>query len=354
METAFQLVIEQARKTLRTRYLHGIQFQAEPLFDAEVALIRSLNFEEALLQMAGYCEQLRQRDIYFHAIGAGGSSIVLFVLGMSRVNPVQLDTYFQRFWQTSSGEPPTLQIVADSIGKSDFREVPPPPTVSAHPMTMLEAIPNRVESLIGAIKTTNLDQATLASLQAGDTDDVFQFHTERAKWLLSQIRPVNIEELASVTALDQLSHGHSEIAINYLEQYRGIVVTRCVTGRRPSAEVKHQLPILFQETLMSQLRHVAKLSWNDVYPFIRDAAKGRVDDQHDLWKVALGAMKDRFTEEHEQLLRKIVDSSRWAVCRAHHVANALTSYRAAYCRTHHRLEFERVRMQVTESTEQGG
>jgi DNA polymerase III alpha subunit len=353
METAFQTVIEQGRKALRTKFLHGIQFQAEPLFDAEIALIRGLNLEDALVRIATYGDQLRQRNVYFHTIGSGGSSIVLFVLGISRVNPVRHDTYFQRFWQTSSGEPPILQIVADSIGKPDFGEVSPPPYVSAHPMTMLEAISNRVESLIGAIKTTNLDQATLASLQAGDTEGVFQFHSERARWLLSQIRPLNIEELASVTALDQLSHSDPDIVISYLEQHREIVTTRCVAGRRPSAEAMHKLPVLFQEQLMGQLRHFAKLPWNDTYPFIRDAAKGRVDEQHNLWNVALGAMKARFPQDHEQLLRRIVESSRWATCRAHHVANALTSYKAAYCRIHHRMEFERVRIQIAESVEKG-
>lgn len=64
-------------------------------------------------------------------------------------------------------------------------------------------------------------------------------------------------------------------------------------------------------------------------------------------------MKDQCPEDAETLLKRIVDSSRWAVCRAHHVANAVTSYKAAYYRTHHRMEFDRVRMQITESAEHG-
>lgn len=31
---------------------------------------------------------------------------------------------------------------------------------------------------------------------------------------------------------------------------------------------------------------MAKLSWNETYPFVRAAAKGQVDDQHNLWKAA--------------------------------------------------------------------
>ena len=353
MELAFHTIIEQGRKDLRSKYLHGIQCRAEPLFNAEVALIQSLHFEDALMEMADYGEQLRQQQLYFHAIGSGCSSIVLYVLGISGVNPIKHDTFFQRFWLTSSGEPPILKMVVDSIGKQGFGDILQPTGVSAHSMTVLEAIPNRVESAVGAIKTTSMDQATLTSLQAGSTDDVFQFHSERAKWLLSQIRPTNIEELAVVTALEQLSHNHPEVIFSYLEQHREILITRYVTGHGASPEAKHRLPILFQESLMSLLRHLAKLPWNDTYPFIRDAAKGRVDDQHKYWQTALRLMNDRSPEDAERLLSTTAESSRWAVCRSHHIANDLTSYKAAYCRTHHRVEFENARTQIIESVPQG-
>ena len=353
MQMAFHTIIEQGRKDLRTKYLHGIQCRAEPLFDAEVAMIQRLNFEVALVQMADFGEQLRRRELYFHAIGSGCSSIVLYVLGLTRVNPIQHDTYFQRFWQTSSGEPPLLQLVVDSIGRPGFGDVAQPKCISAHGMTRLEAIPSRVEALIGSIKITKLDQATLATLQAGDTEDIFQLHDQRAKWLLSQIRPTSIEELAVVTALEQLSHGHPDVLISYLEQYREILDTRYVTGHRASPESRHRLPVLFQESLMSQLRHLAKLPWNDTYLFIRDAAKGRMDDQHDLWKAAIGEMEASSAGSTESVLRTIAESSRWALCWAHHAANALTSYKAAYCRTHNRVAFEKVQEQLTESTEQG-
>lgn len=353
MRTAFETIIDRGQVALRSRSFCKYKNQAEPLFDAEVALIRSSNFIAALVQMVEYGDQLRRRNVNFHVIGSGGSSVILYVLGMSEVNPVLHDTYFQRFWQTSSGEPPILQLVADTFGKPDFGEVPPPSYVSAHPMTSLEAIPKRLESKVGPVKTFKLDQATLASLQAGDTDGVFQLHNERAKWLLSQIRPVNIEELARVTALEQISHSNAEIVVNYLEQYREIITARCILGCRASEEARYRLPFLFQELLMCRMRRLAKLPWNEVYPFVRTAAKGQVDEQHSLWKAALVAMKDQCPEDAETLLKRIVDSSRWAVCRAHHVANAVTSYKAAYYRTHHRMEFDRVRMQITESAEHG-
>lgn len=65
--------------------------RSEPLFDAEVALIRSSNFEATLVQMVEYGDQLRERNVNFHVIGSGGSSVILYVLGMSEVNPVLHD-----------------------------------------------------------------------------------------------------------------------------------------------------------------------------------------------------------------------------------------------------------------------
>ena len=347
MGTIFDDLIERCRLALRAKYRRYLYPQAEALLDAEVVLVRSKNFEDALIQMLDYGDRIRQRNSNFHVVGSGASSIILYVMGMSEVDPIEDDTHFQRFWQTSNGEPPTLQVVVDTLEIAEDDEIRPT-CVSAHPMTPLESMAVHLEAKLGPVSTFRMDQATLASLQAGDTDGVFQLESERVKWLLRQVRPMNIEQLASVTALAQICRIEPETVFDYLAMSDGIFQVRCTLGSKAGKEAMHALPPLFQERLMWLLRRYGKLEWADTYPFVQTATKGQMDEHHPLWISALNGMNESRPPESEELLRKIVAASRWTVCLAHHIANALTSYKVAYYRTHHRLEFELVRKQIFE------
>lgn len=346
MGAIFEDLIERCRLALRAKYRRYLYPQAEALLDAEVALVRSKKFEDALIQLLDYGDRLRQRKSNFHVVGSGASSIILYVMGMSEVDPIEHDTHFQRFWQTSSGEPPILQVVIDSLRTPEHGEISRPTCVSAHPMTPLESMAVHLEAKLGLVKTFQEDLATLASFQAGDTDGVFQLDDQRAKWLLRQVRPMNIEQLARVTALAQFCRSEPETVFDYLVMSEGIFQVRCALGSKAGKEAMHSLPFLFQEQLMSRLRRYGKLEWADTYLFVQAAAKGKMDEHHPMWISALNGMNESLPLESEELFRKIVVASRWAVCRAHHIANALTSYRVAYYRTHHRMEFELVRTQI--------
>jgi hypothetical protein len=97
-------------------------------------------------------------------------------------------------------------------------------------------------------------------------------------------------------------------------------------------EQESPLPIVFQETIMARLHRQGRVPWNETYRCVQTAAKGRAVHAADV----------------EGLLNQLTEASRWAVCRAHHVANAITSYRAAYYRTFHRQAFENALQRVSE------
>ncbi len=98
---------------------------------------------------------------------------------------------------------------------------------------------------------------------------------------------------------------------------------------------------------MQLLHRHAGLAWEKTYRFVQAAAKGRMTDQHELWKPVLEGLEQEHRATGKLLFERLIAASRWAVCRAHHVANAITSYRAAYYRTFHRQEFEDVLRQVS-------
>ena len=349
---AFESIIERCRLALRLKYLPATVYQAEPLFEAEIRLIRKLGFENDLVQTVEFGDQLRQQKIAFHLVGSGGSSIVFFLLGISEVDPVPHHTYFQRFWLTSSGEPPMVMFVFMSPDQLDGTQISRPIGVSVHVMTGLEAIPARLEQQIANVCISRMDHATITLLQAGDSDGVYQLRSDRARWLLEQVRPTNIKELAWVTALEQIGYSHPDLVTEYLEDHQARSAFRQETGRGLQREGVWRRPILFQESIMSLLRRHAELPWDQTYRFVQSASKGRMTDQHELWKPVLEGLEQRHGANGEVLLRSLIAASRWAVCRAHHVANAITSYKAAYFRTHFREAFERTRQQMI-SVEQG-
>ncbi len=349
---AFESIIERCRLALRLKYLQATVFQAEPLFEAEIRLIRKLGFEDTLIQMVEFGDQLRLQKIAFHLIGSGGSSIVLFLLGISEVDPVPHHTYFQRFWITNSGEPPMVMFVFMSLDQLDGTQIPRPIGVSVHVMTGLEAIPARLEQQIANVCISRMDHATITLLQAGDSDGVYQLRSDRARWLLDQVRPTNIKELAWVTALEQIGYSHPDLVTEYLEDHQARSAFRQETGRGLQREGVWRRPILFQESIMSLLRRHAELPWDQTYRFVQSASKGRMTDQHELWKPVLEGLEQRHGANGDVLFDRLIAASRWAVCRAHHVANSITSYKAAYFRTHYREDFERTRQQMM-SLEQG-
>lgn len=349
-DAEFDAILERCRLALRLKYVHGIEYQAKPLFEAEISLIRKRGFEDSLVEFVECGDRLRQDGVRFHLIGSGGSSVIFFLLGMSEVDPVRHRTHFERFWQTASGEPPILQIVVLPRSDVDWDQTPYPKGVSVHPMTELEAIPVQLEGRLTEVSVTKSDEATLFSLHTGDTDGLFQLESEQVRWLLTQIRPTRIKGLAMVTALAQIGHSHPEVVAECLQCLQTRSALRQVPSGRGDPEV-WGLPLLFQETIMSLLRRQTGLTWEEAYRFVLSAAKDRMTDRHDLWKPVLEGLERHHRTNGEVLLRKLIAASHWAVCRAHHLANAITSYKAAFFRTHHREDFEQTRHQMISAVE---
>ena len=340
-DKTFNAIIERCRLSLRINYLNGSRFQAEPLFEAEVRLIQKLGFEDTLAEIVEYGDQLYQRKLAFHLIGAGGSSVIFYLLGFSEVDPVRYDTYFQRLWLTSSREPPRVLFVV-----MPSEDMPRQPRVSAHPMTAQEAIPELLHMRFPNTSVLMTEHAVLNTIQGGDTHGIFQLESEPIRSLLSQVGPTRIRDLGTVTALEQIRITHPEVVSEYLKRHLEKKPKRL---QRPvvEAELTPLLPLLFQEMIMKLLHRHAGLPWEETYRFVQAAAKGRMTDQHELWNPVLEGLEQHHGANGELLFERLVAGSRWAVCRAHHIANAITSYRAAYYRTIHRQAFEDALQQVS-------
>ena len=213
-------------------------------------------------------------------------------------------------------------------------------------MTALEAIPELLQSRAPNTSVLTTEKAVFEAIQGGDTDGIFQLESEPVRLLLSQICPSQIRDLGTITALEQIGITHPEVVSEYLNRHLARKPKRL---QRPvvEAELTPLLPLLFQETIMKLLHRHAGLLWEETYRFVQTAAKCRMTDQHELWNPVLEGLEQLHGANGELLFGKLIAASRWAVCRAHHVANAITSYRAAYYRTFHGQEFEDTLQQVS-------
>jgi DNA polymerase III alpha subunit len=344
--TNFDRIVFRCRLALRIKYQHGIVSQAEPLFEKEINLIRKLGFVDTLVEVVQFGDQLHHRKVAFHIIGSGGSSIILFLLGMSEVDPVRCRTHVERLWLTASGEPPLLQFVVASQTQDHWMQVPCPLCVSVHSMSCLESVPALLEQQLGKINLAKADKSTFLSLQSGDTEGVFQLEPNEVQSLLTQIRPSRIKDIAMVTALDQIGISHPEVVDEFLQMSLTQSDFSLEPTQKHKRDVDSRRPLLYQEMIMNLLRQYAGLPWEETYRFVRAAAKDQMAEQRDLWKPVQQGLETRLGSEGFLFLQKLIAASGWSVCRAHHTANAITSYKAAYFKTHHREDFEMVRQQM--------
>ncbi len=88
--------------------------EARARAEKELSKITELGFSPYFLiaaEITGYC---RSHGIYFNIRGSGGSSYVLYLLGLSRVDPMQHNLLFERFVNSLRDELPDIDIDIDS------------------------------------------------------------------------------------------------------------------------------------------------------------------------------------------------------------------------------------------------
>lgn len=341
MGTTYQQNIERCQTALQTKYDPGRRCRARPYFEAERKLVEERAFEPALVQAAEFADHLNQTGRTAHLIGSGCSSVATYLLGLSEVDPIRYRTHISRFWLTRDGQPPVFQFVYAPMD-GDGQDLGTPDGVTAHPMTALEQVPALLESTLPPVDISWPDQTTFDAINSGDTESVFQLDAEPVRDLIARVRPTRIKHLAVVTALNVIGCDHPEVVEAFVSQTETPVRERERRSAKPPPSRRFQ-PILFQETILTQLRSETGLSWDQAGQFLRTAAKGCMNDGRPLWTSAIEGTIARNTRDQDaarSLLEILATAAQWAVCRAHHAAHAITSYKAAYYRTHHRAEFE--------------
>ena len=97
-------------KGVRWRFPNGADTKLIRQLNNELALIEELEYEDYFLTLYEICEFAKAQKIVYQGRGSAANSVVCFVLGLTNIDPVQMNLLFERFISRERGEPPDIDI----------------------------------------------------------------------------------------------------------------------------------------------------------------------------------------------------------------------------------------------------
>lgn len=92
------------------RYPQGVPERVTTAIESELALIHELQYEKYFLTCYDIVSFARSREILCQGRGAAANSVVCYCLGITAVDPQQIDLLFARFISKERQEPPDIDI----------------------------------------------------------------------------------------------------------------------------------------------------------------------------------------------------------------------------------------------------
>lgn len=97
-------------KEAPTRYKNGLSDRVQAQLKHELQLIEQLSYADYFLTIYDIVEFAKKRDILCQGRGSAANSVVCYVLGITAIDPIQMDLLFERFISAERGEPPDIDI----------------------------------------------------------------------------------------------------------------------------------------------------------------------------------------------------------------------------------------------------
>jgi DNA-directed DNA polymerase III PolC len=105
---------EKVFEGLDWRYPQGVPQKVIDTVNKELALIKELRYEDYFLTLWDICLYAKKVGILHQGRGSAANSIVCYALGLTAVNPMDIDLLFERFLSKERGEPPDIDIDFES------------------------------------------------------------------------------------------------------------------------------------------------------------------------------------------------------------------------------------------------
>ena len=98
----------------RLRSLKNLSWHERQRAKLELAVVESSGFAPYFLIVYDVVEFARRHGILHNLKGSGASSFLAFLLGISHINPIEYDLYFERFLNRGRDDPPDIDLDFDS------------------------------------------------------------------------------------------------------------------------------------------------------------------------------------------------------------------------------------------------
>lgn len=108
--TPFEYLTHLAWKGARRRYSARIPPRVQQLLRHELSLIHELRYEAYFLTVWDLVRFARRRDILCQGRGSAANSVVCFCLGITSVDPANMDVLFERFVSRERNEAPDIDV----------------------------------------------------------------------------------------------------------------------------------------------------------------------------------------------------------------------------------------------------
>lgn len=95
---------------LAKRFPQGIPHKILDLAEHELKLISELQYEDYFLTLYEICQFATAQKILYQGRGSAANSVVCYAIGLTNVNPTQIEVLFERFISKERGEPPDIDI----------------------------------------------------------------------------------------------------------------------------------------------------------------------------------------------------------------------------------------------------
>jgi error-prone DNA polymerase len=92
------------------RWPQGVPDEIRKTLERELALIAQLRYEHFFLTVEDVVRFARDNDILCQGRGSAANSVVCYALGISEVNPQQVNLLFERFISRERNEPPDIDV----------------------------------------------------------------------------------------------------------------------------------------------------------------------------------------------------------------------------------------------------
>ena len=107
---ATEYLREQVFAGAATRYPQGMPLSVKKQIEHELKLVNELKYEDYFLTIHDVLQYAKAKKILFQGRGSAANSILCYCLGITAIDPVQMDLLFERFLSTERNQPPDIDV----------------------------------------------------------------------------------------------------------------------------------------------------------------------------------------------------------------------------------------------------